>query len=75
MKGIHLAIVVNRIYMEDIAPKHRYIAVDTNGAGDILGASFLSKIVSGYNYSSAMQVAVDLASLSVTQENVRHILK
>ena len=58
-----------------IAPKHRYIAVDTNGAGDILGASFLSKIVSGYNYSSAMQVAVDLASLSVTQENVRHILK
>lgn len=58
-----------------IFPRHGCIAVDTNGAGDILAASFLSKIVLGYNYSSALQVAVDLASLSVTQENVRHILK
>lgn len=58
-----------------ITPKSSCIAVDTNGAGDILAASFLSKIISGYNYSYALQVAVDLATLSVTQENVRHIVK
>lgn len=58
-----------------ITPKSGYIAVDTNGAGDILAATFLSKVVAGYNYSSALQVAVDLATLSVTQENVKHILK
>lgn len=58
-----------------IKPQLECVAVDTNGAGDILAASFLSKIVFNYNYGAALQIAVDLATLSVTQENVGHILK
>lgn len=57
-----------------IKPQLKCIAVDTNGAGDILAASFLSKIVYGYDYNVALQNAVDLATLSVTQEGAKHIL-
>ena len=62
-------------YQRSIAPAFSSIAVDTNGAGDILAGAFLSKILSGYDYVNALSFAVDMATLSVTREGVQHILK
>lgn len=58
-----------------VYPKYRYTAIDTNGAGDVLAASFLSKILAGFSYKEALQFAVNLASLSVTKKDVKHILE
>ncbi|MEE0023264.1 carbohydrate kinase family protein [Ruminococcus sp.] len=62
-------------YLYDIKPQIEGLPIDTNGAGDILAASFLSKIIGGCtSYTDALQFAVDLASLSVFQKGVDHIL-
>lgn len=48
-------------------------AIETTGAGDILAGAFLSLISHGYEIEQSLQIAVDIATKSVTQFGVEHL--
>lgn len=58
-----------------ISPQLSCIAIDTNGAGDILASSFLSMKLAGHSDKAALQFAVNLATLSVSDIGVDHIMR
>lgn len=55
------------------APKVR--AVENTGAGDVLAGAFLNLLSHGYDTEHALTIAVGIASDSVTQFGVEHLLK
>ena len=57
-----------------IRPQITCNASDTNGAGDILAASYLSNRIAGFSEEESLQRAVNLATLSVSKAGVTHIL-
>lgn len=73
--GSHGAYFVTRNGIKKvITPQIICNASNTNGAGDILAASYLSRIIAGCSEEEALQYAVDIATLSVSKAGVTHIL-
>lgn len=56
------------------APKCDYV-VDKTGAGDVVTGAFLSLKSLGYRDEDALEQAVNLATLSITNYGVEHLLK
>lgn len=55
-------------------PAPQVKAVETSGAGDTLAGAFLTLLSHDYDIEHALQVAVGIASESVTQFGVEHLL-
>jgi len=49
-------------------------AIETTGAGDVLAGAFLALLSNGYEIEQALTTAVNIASLSVTQFGVEHLI-
>jgi len=54
-------------------PAKQVKTVDTTGAGDVLAGAFLALRSEGYEIGTALKIAVDLASQSVTVYGLEHI--
>lgn len=54
-------------------PAPKVQALETTGAGDILAGAFLAQLASSIAIPTALENAIQLASLSVTQFGVEHI--
>lgn len=55
-------------------PTKRVDAIETTGAGDVLAGAFLALLAEDYQPEQALKCATNIASLSVTQFGVEHLL-